>query len=142
MKREKSCGAVIFKKDKDGNVLYLIEKMGLGHNSMCKGHVEANETEHETAIREIQEETSLEVTFYEGFREEIEYRPYNNKDVMKSVVFFLASPTDDRFAHDEHDDEVASISFFKYEEAYKLLTHETDKDVLRKANEFIINNRL
>ena len=49
MKREKSCGAVIFKKSEDGKILYLIEKMGLGHNSMCKGHVEKDETEHQTA---------------------------------------------------------------------------------------------
>lgn len=39
--------------------VFLIEKMAKGHQSLCKGHVEGNETEHETASREILEETKL-----------------------------------------------------------------------------------
>lgn len=54
MLTEKSCGAVIYKKD--GKFThYLIVKYSAGHWSMVKGHVEKNETEKQTAIREIKE---------------------------------------------------------------------------------------
>ena len=87
MKYEKSCGAVIYYED-DGRRLYLIELMQKGHRSICKGHVENDESEHQTAEREILEETRLTVTFIDGFRESIEYSPYDG--CMKTVVFFLA----------------------------------------------------
>jgi len=61
---EKSCGAVIYTV-KDGQRLYLAELMRKGHVSICKGHVEEGESEHETASREIFEETGLRVEFDE-----------------------------------------------------------------------------
>ena len=68
MKQEKSCGAVIF-YEAAGRRSYLIEKMRQGHLSLCKGHVEGRETERETALREIREETALSVELLDGFRE-------------------------------------------------------------------------
>ena len=56
MIHEKSCGAAIFVRQ-DGQALWLVEHMQKGHTSLCKGHVEAGETEHDTARREIREET-------------------------------------------------------------------------------------
>ena len=87
MKREKSCGAVIFRQE-DGGRYYLVLKSTQGHWTLCKGHVEGDETERETAIREIREETGLAVGFVDGFREVIAYSP--RPGVTKDVVFFLA----------------------------------------------------
>ena len=67
MRMEKSCGAVLFREN-SGSREYLVLRSVGGHVTLCKGHVEADETEHETAIREIQEETALCVKFVEGFR--------------------------------------------------------------------------
>ena len=53
---EKSCGALVFRQDpRTGRryVLMIRHKHG-GHRSFPKGHVEAGETEHETAIREVE----------------------------------------------------------------------------------------
>ena len=87
MKQEKSCGAVIFRQENTRRY-YLILKSTQGHTTLCKGHVENNETEHETATREIMEETGLTVDFLDGFREVITYSPYPG--CTKDVVFFLA----------------------------------------------------
>ena len=54
MIREKSCGAVIFRME-EGERKYLILRSTKGHTSLCKGHVERNETERQTARREILE---------------------------------------------------------------------------------------
>ena len=75
---EKSCGAVIY-TESDGTRFYLVEHMQKGHCSICKGHVEGDETEHQTAEREILEETGMSVTFVDGFRETIAYIPYDGE---------------------------------------------------------------
>ena len=63
---EKSCGAVIF-TEADGVRLYLIELMKKGHCSICKGHVEKNETEHQTAEREIPQAEFAQVITDAGY---------------------------------------------------------------------------
>ena len=129
---EKSCGAVIY-YETDGTRMYFIEKMVKGHQSLCKGHVQENETEHETAIREILEETNLKISFVDGFRECIEYSPHT--DCLKQVVFFLAKAESmDVLAQPE---EVSSISQLSLEEALECLTYDGDKVVLKKADNFL-----
>ena len=54
MEKEKSCGAVIFREENTRRY-YLVLKSTQGHTTLCKGHVEGEETEHETAAREIRE---------------------------------------------------------------------------------------
>ena len=60
MIKEKSCGAITY-KIVDGIYYFLIEKMNRGHFSLPKGHVEENETIDECVIREVKEETNLDL---------------------------------------------------------------------------------
>ena len=129
---EKSCGAVIF-TEVDGIRHYLIELMQKGHYSICKGHVEKNESEHQTAEREIVEETGLSVEFIDGFRETIEYSPYDN--CIKTVVFFLARTYSTEVKAQE--EEVKEIKWLSFKEAIEALTFDSDKETLRKAEEFL-----
>lgn len=129
---EKSCGAVIF-AEPDGERLFLLERMRKGHVSLCKGHVEPGETEHETAAREIREETALQVRFLDGFRESIQYSPFPGS--MKTVVFFLAHAGATETA--PQPDEVSEILWLPEEAALRTLTFDSDADVLRKAAEFL-----
>ena len=92
MIKEKSCGAVIYKII-DNQVYFLVEKMQRGHYALTKGHVENNETEVETATREIKEETNLDVIIDTNFREVISYSPYEG--CIKDVVYFIAKATSD-----------------------------------------------
>ncbi len=132
MIREKSCGAVIY-TIRDGRRLYLVELMQKGHRSICKGHVEKNETEHQTAAREIMEETGLTVAFIDGFRETIEYSPYQG--CMKTVVFFLArAQGSDVTAQEE---EVREIEWLPYREALAALTFDSDRQTVQKAEAFL-----
>ena len=51
MTLEKSCGAVILRRGKDGKTEVLLVKMNNGmHYSFPKGHVEKDETEHMTIV--------------------------------------------------------------------------------------------
>lgn len=131
MIREKSCGAVIFSEIGQMRV-YLVGKMLKGHQSLCKGHVEENETEHETAAREIMEETNLQIRFVDGFRECIKYSPYT--DFLKEVVFFLAKAESMHVS--AQPEEVSSISWLSFEKAIESLTYDSDKAVLQKAEDY------
>ena len=135
MKMEKSCGAVLF-RTREGQREYLILHSVKGHWSLCKGHVEPGESERDTAVREIREETGLSVTFVEPFRSVITYSPYEG--CMKDVVFFLAEVAGGTLVCQE--EEVAEAGFFPYEEALRQLTHAGDRDVLRDA-ETALNGR-
>jgi len=131
VKFEKSCGAVIFKEE-DGRK-YLLLRSIHGHVSLCKGHVEGDETEHETAVREICEETALCVEFVENFREVITYSP--KPDCMKDVVFFLAQVSGGRLTC--QPEEVQEAWFAPYDEALQAITHTSDREVLKKAEQFL-----
>ena len=132
MIREKSCGAVIYAMQ-GGERLWLVEHMRQGHTSLCKGHVEAGETEHDTACREIREETSLAVVFQDGFRETIEYSPAPG--IMKEVVFFLARA--EGMDTTPQPEEVASTQWLPFDQAMAALTYPDDKRVLAAAEDFL-----
>lgn len=132
MKREKSCGAVIFRENNRSRD-YLILTSTLGHTTLCKGHAEGSETEHETAVREIREETGLTVDFIDGFREVITYSP--KPGVVKDVVFFLARLSGGELTC--QPEEVADARFLPFEEALEALTHPSDRDTLQKARAFL-----
>lgn len=136
MRQEKSCGAAIYAL-RDGQVLWLVEHMRLGHTSLCKGHVEGAETEHETARREIREETALSVTFLDGFRQRIEYSP--EPGVTKEVIFFLARAED--AAAVPQPEEVAAIEFLPFDRALEALTYADDRRVLTAARDFLARGR-
>ncbi len=131
MIREKSCGAVLFRRY-GGERRYLILHSTQGHYTLCKGHVEANESEHETAVREIAEETGLCPAFIPGFRETIAYSPC--ADHQKEVVFFLAEADDSPLVCQK--EEVADADFFPYAKASARLTHDSDRAVLEKADRY------
>ena len=107
--------------------------MQKGHRSLCKGHLEKDESEHQTAAREILEETGLTVKFVEGFREIIEYSPYEN--CLKTVVFFLAYT--DSMNVVSQEEEIKEIYWLSFDEAVTALTFDSDRATLKKAEQFL-----
>lgn len=132
MIKEKSCGAVVYKYDGE-QLLILIEKMQKGHYSMPKGHVESGETEVQTATREIKEETNLDVNIDTGFRKTITFSPYEN--CLKDVVFFVAEAIGGDMTNQEC--EVSQLMWLPVSEAIDIITHDTDRDVLKAAVDYI-----
>ena len=57
---EKSCGAVVFCQ-KDSDIKFLLVRERSGFWCFPKGHMEAGESEQETALREVKEETGITV---------------------------------------------------------------------------------
>ena len=132
MRQEKSCGAVIFRGEAAQRD-YLVLHSTQGHWTLCKGHVEGDETERETAAREIREETALSVDFLDGFRAVITYSP--RPGVSKDVVFFLARPSGG--VEHAQEEEIAALGWFTFREARPLVTFASDEDVLLAAEAYI-----
>ena len=132
MIKEKSCGAVVYKLE-DNQIYILIEKMKRGHYSIPKGHVEKGETEIETALREIKEETNLEVSIDSNFREVVSYSPYSG--CIKDVVFFVAEAKSDILINQEI--EVSELKWLKPAEAIDILTFDSDKEIIKKALKYL-----
>ena len=133
MKKEKSCGAVVYRQGETGVEVLIIKHKNGGHWAFPKGHVEKKETEEETALREIREETGLSVKFVEPFREVITYFPAPN--VTKDVVFFLAEA--EAGSPVCQPEEVSEIRFLPFEKAIDLLTHSSDRETLTRAATFL-----
>ncbi len=131
MKKEKSCGNIVFKKENEILKVLLIHH-NLGHYGMPKGHVELGETEEETALREVFEETGISSYIIDGFREMITYSPKEN--VIKDVIYFVGETND--FETTPQISEVSEAFFTETSKAVELVTHEEEKKVLEKAIEF------
>ena len=133
MKYEKSCGAVIFRKAEEWNVLLIRHAKGR-HISFPKGHVEPGEMESQTAEREVREETGLTLRVDRRFRAENRYniRP----DTQKLVVIFAA--VTDNAEITPQPEEIAEAFWLPVEEAAARLTYERDRKIMRDAYAHIL----
>lgn len=133
MKTEKSCGALIFKRENDELFVLVIKHKKQGHYSFPKGHVENSETEEETAKREIFEETGLEVSLDTSFRYIVTYSP--SKGITKDVIYFTASPTGGELK--PQPEEVSEIKWIAVENAFDTVTFENDRKLLSAAVQYM-----
>lgn len=90
---ENASGAAVY-RIQDGQIQYLLLKSATSDFwGFPKGHVEGQETDLETAHREIREETSLDVTVNPAFHVTIEYDMKNGHH--KHVVLYTAKVASD-----------------------------------------------
>ena len=136
---DKSCGVVLFNSEK---VLLLrhssISSREGGHWDFPKGHIDDGETEIQTALRELEEETGIaHVNVIDGFRDTITYTFSGGQEqIGKEVVFFLATTKESKvnLSH-EHID----YSWLDFDSAFSRLTYDNARQVLRNAIEFYAN---
>lgn len=128
---EKSCGAVTY-TIRNGQPLYLLVKNRSGFSGFPKGHVENEETEPETALREIREETGVNVVLDTTFRREFFYKLSNGR--RKMAVYFIAT-----FGNDVPQalDEIDRIWLVPFDRALKVLHYPADLTLLRAAHTYI-----
>ena len=137
MREQKSAGIVLFRNASNKNE-FLLLNYPQGHWDFVKGKVEPGETPHKTALRETKEETGIsDIEFIDGFEESVEYDfRFKNEDIHKKVIFFLGKTNEKKITlSHEHNDFV----WLEYDDALKKTTFRNAKNVLSKANEFLLN---
>ncbi len=132
MKTEYSCGAVVYTII-NGKRKYVIITNKKGIYGFPKGHIEKGETKIETALREIKEETNLDVNLLDDFKESETI--IKDEQRIKHITYFLASYNDQKIKPKE--DEVSSVKLMSYDEAINLFQFDSRKEVLKKAEKFL-----
>ena len=131
-KREKSCGAVVYNPERQ---LFLIIKMLNGNWGFPKGHTENQETDIQTAIREVTEETGIKIEILDGFKKSIKYIPF--PEVLKEVIFFIGITKEEKVVIDKG--EIEDYMWCSYEEALKMITYKPQRDIMESSLQFIKN---
>lgn len=130
---EKSCGGVVYRKYHGNIQILLVRHINSGHWSFPKGHMEGDETEEQTARREIKEETGIDVILDTSFRETVNFSP--KKDTLKEVVYYLCKA--------KHSDiipqaeEVSEVRWVDLGHASAVLTYENDRLIVGKVRNII-----
>ncbi len=135
---ESSCGAVVFREEGGGKKFLLIRNKRSAHWGFPKGHIEPGETNEETAIREVLEETGLNIEILQGFSKSSEYTIQGK--IEKSVVIFLART--DEIDYRIQVEEIEECGWFDYESAMATLNYDNDKRILVDAQQYIIDNNI
>ncbi len=102
--------------------------------------MEAGESEQETALREVKEETGLDVTFVPGFRVKDEHNlaREGRPNTIKQTVYFLAECSNQRFVPQQS--EISEIVLLDFESAMKTLQFDSFKHILVQAHHFLTQN--
>lgn len=132
MKKEKSCGAIVYRLLDEGYE-FLVLKHCAGHYAFPKGHVEAGESEEETAIREIKEEASIDVVLDDKFRYMVTYSP--KKGVIKDVVYFMAKWVSG--VERPQESEIQALKWVRSEDVLDILTFDNDKELFKKGLDYL-----
>ena len=104
------------------------------------GHIEDDETPEETALREVKEETGLDITFVTGFRVKDEHNlaREGRPNTIKQTVYFLAEYKNQRFVPQES--EISKIVLLDFESAMATLQFDSFKHILVQAHNFLTQN--
>lgn len=139
LKTEKatSAGGVVFRVTDSGREVLLCGRNSDGLWALPKGTPEPGETLEQTALREVREETGVEVEI-DATVGEIKYwfsRPQEGVRYNKTVHHYLLHPIGgDPSLHDHEFDDVR---WFPVQEALKLMTYTNEARILRLAIEMV-----
>lgn len=130
MKCEKSCGAVVFTKE-NNEYKFLIVQQLQGFHGFPKGHMKADETEEQTALREIFEEVGVKANLIDGFRVVDEHIIPSKVDTVKQIVYFLAEYKNQNVKFQKS--ELSAVKLLAFDEAYNTFEYGSSKRILSAA---------
>lgn len=137
MKHESSAGVVVYHRDTQTNTIqYLLLHYPGGHWGFPKGKIEKGEDLRKAAVREVKEETGLDVEPVGTFSQAITYyfRDRDGTLVDKEVTFFVAEVDNTNVTlSEEHQD----YTWLSIEPALEKLTYNNSRQLLRMANQYI-----
>ena len=118
---EKSCGAIVIDNGK-----ILLVRQNKGHYSFPKGHMELGETEIETSIREVKEETNIDIEIDDiSKRYTINYKM--NNGVRKEVVYFIAKPL--TYDLKRQESEISEVLWVSINDVYNIISYDNMKEL-------------
>jgi 8-oxo-dGTP pyrophosphatase MutT (NUDIX family) len=133
--RATSAGGVVHRSE-DGRVeVVLVHRRHPPLWALPKGTPDSGETLAETAIRETGEESGLQVAIEEPIRAITYFFVHGRTRFHKTVHFFLMRPIGGRL--EDHDHEFDEVRWLPLDEALRLMTHATERQVVEHAAEIL-----
>jgi DNA polymerase len=129
-KQERSAGCVVFRNTDSGREYLLLDTGRFW--DFPKGHGNRDETDLQTALRELAEETGIiDAKIIPGFVHEIHYFFRDKRSlVRKTVIYFLASTAADSV---KISSEHVGYEFLSYEKAMARLAYANARAILKLA---------
>ncbi len=121
---ERSCGGIVVNDKKQ----VLMVKHNLGHYGFPKGHIMDGESNQECAIREIKEETNIDVDIVNDIPYKIAYLLGNNK--KKEVLLYICKAKNSDII--PQDSEIAKVMWVDIKHVYNYLEFEDLKELWGK----------
>ncbi len=137
VRHEVSAGGLVYRRAKDGLYFVLIRPRGANTWALPKGHVEKDESSKEAAMREVREETGLEVACVEPLGDVSYIFSWRDQPggslvrIFKRVHFFTME-----HAGGDPSPQVAEIdevAWFPAEEARERATYKDERSLIEKA---------
>ncbi len=126
-----SMAIVIAKKEKNLKALLLNND---GEWVFPKGHLEANETELDAAIRELYEESNVKVNAQESIGQVDEYKFYfSGENAVKVIKVFAFIINDEREITYNKNEGFINGKWIEVDDALKMLKHNDAKNALEKT---------
>ncbi len=122
---------------KAGEARYLLIQHHAGHWAFPKGHAEPGESEAQTALRELREETGIrDVTLRADMHITETYRFLRNGQAVEKTVRYFVGLVHHDAVHIQAE-EIRSYRWATYEEAQALITYEETRRLLSEAQRLL-----
>jgi 8-oxo-dGTP pyrophosphatase MutT (NUDIX family) len=131
---EQSVGAVIKLRSEERTAEFLLLRNRRGFWGFPQGHKEKGETEIQTLVREVKEETGISDLDIRAYIGKISYSYYRGDGLRsdKEVRFYYATtPTKDVKISEEH----ADFTWTTLKEAFSLLDHAKLRQILDRGHQ-------
>ena len=128
-----SAGGVVYRETRDGGEIVVCGRFNTESYHLPKGTPEPGETREETALREVREETGLNVEILR-FVGEINYLIQclgSGEKLKKTVFFHLMKSTGGDFSL--HDEEFDFAKWVKVSEIVNTLTYINEVHIVQKS---------
>ena len=136
VERAVSAGGVVFRRTPHAIEVVLVSRRRERLWALPKGTPDPGESIEQTALREVREETGLEIAILEPLGEvRYSFTSRTGHRVDKVVHHFLMEPNGGSFDH--HDDEFDDVGWYDVHEAQRRLTHRNQLHILDQAVELL-----
>ncbi|GMV11445.1 MAG: hypothetical protein ABS52_17610 [Gemmatimonadetes bacterium SCN 70-22] len=135
-REEVSAGGVVVRVA-EGRPLFLLIRDSYRNWGFPKGHLETGETADAAAMREVAEETGLEVLRLRGEIETIDWYFRFRGRLIHKVCHFYLMETDTAATCPQRDEGITACRWEPFERAIELVSYENARAVLRRAFELV-----
>ncbi len=133
---ETSAGGVVYRVD-NGHALFLLIRDSYRNWGFPKGHLESEELPAAAALREVREETGLEMLVLDGEIDTIDwYFRFRGKLVHKVCHFYLMH-TDSALTTPQRAEGITACRWASFDEATRLVSYANARDVLQRAQSMV-----